>query len=64
MPMQGKVLSGAKSFSQAKSFSTSQTKLTAIIAALAAIVLLVLASVKFGPVLLPGTTVEQWLIGP
>jgi len=51
--------------SQTKSFSPSQTKLTAISVALAAIVLLVLASLTFGPVLLPGITVEQqWLIGP
>ena len=59
------MLIAGKVSSQAKSFSPSQTKLTAIIAALAVTVLLVLASVKFGPVLLPGTTVEQqWLIGP
>jgi hypothetical protein len=54
------MLIAGKVSSQAKSFSPSETKLIAIIAALAAIVLLVLASVT-----LPGTTVEQqWLIGP
>jgi hypothetical protein len=59
------MLIAGKVYSQAKSFSPSQTKLIAIIAALAVTVLLVLASVKFGPVLLPGTTVEQqWIIGP
>ena len=64
MPMQGKVLSRAK-FSQAKSFSPGETKLTAIIVALAVIALLVLASLTVGPVLLPDITVEQqWLIGP
>ena len=52
--------------SQAKSFSHSQTKLTAIIVALAVIILLVLASLTFGPVLVPGTNTgeDQWLIGP
>ena len=56
MLIEGKLLSQAKSFSPSR---------TAIIVALAVTVLLVLASVKFGPVLLPGTTVEQqWIIGP
>jgi len=55
----------AKASSQAKSFSPSRTKLNAIIAALAVIILLVLTSVTFGPGLLPGITVEQQsLIGP
>ena len=51
---------------QAKSFSPNQTKLTAIILALAVIILLVLASLTFGPVLVPGTNTgeDQWFIGP
>jgi hypothetical protein len=60
------MLTEGKLSSQAKSFSPRQTKLMAIIVALAVIILLVLASLTFGPVLLPGTYAgeEQWLIGP
>jgi hypothetical protein len=60
------MLMEAKAPTQAQSFSPSRTKLTPIIVALTAIILLVLTSAAFAPGLLPSTypVEEASLIGP